>query len=71
MRCLDHVFLRGAMAVVLMAFGGTGALLLPQAAPQACAAKAVAPIAMPVASVDMPRALLAQPVVAPTRRPLC
>jgi hypothetical protein len=71
MRCLDHVFLRGAMAVVLMAFGGTGALLLPQAAPPACAAKAAAPMAMSAASAGMPRALLVQPVMAPSRQPLC
>jgi hypothetical protein len=71
MRCLDHVFLRGAMAVVLLAFGGTGALLLPQATPPACAAKAVAPIAMSVASVDMPRTVFVQPVMAPSRQPLC
>jgi hypothetical protein len=53
MRCLDHVFLRGAMALALLAFGGTGALLLPQAAPPACKADAGdAPIAMSMAAAD-------------------
>jgi hypothetical protein len=70
MRCLDHVFLRGAMAVALLAFGGTGALLLPQAAPTPCTAKAgTAPVAMASASVDMLVASRAQRVV--VVRPLC
>ena len=48
MRYLHHVFLRGAMALALLAFGGTGALL-----PPACKADAGdAPIAMSMAAAD-------------------
>ena len=54
MRCLDHVFLRGAMALSLLALGGTGAMLMPQAAPPACKADAGnAPIAAPLVSIDV------------------
>ena len=40
MRCLRHVFLRGAMAVGLLACGGFGALALPVPAAPACADEA-------------------------------
>jgi hypothetical protein len=74
MRCLDHVFRRGAMAVALLAFGGGGALLLPQA-PPACttgADPAGAPVAVPMASIDTARPAPARLVVlARVERPLC
>ena len=54
MRCLDHVFLRGAMALALLAFGGTGALLMPQATPPACRTDAgAASIVVSMASADV------------------
>jgi hypothetical protein len=72
MRCLDHVFLRGAMAVALLAFGGTGALLLPPTATPACTTKAAAaPVAVSMASVDTARAIRTQFVVARIERPSC
>ncbi|HZY32768.1 MAG TPA: hypothetical protein VFE75_03305 [Rhodanobacter sp.] len=73
MRCLDHVFLRGAIALSLLALGGTGAMLMPQAAPPACKAGAGnAPIAAPLVSIDVlpaSRAPLAR--LARGERPVC
>jgi hypothetical protein len=72
MRCLDHVFLRGAMAVALLAFGGTGALLLPPTTTPACTTKTgTAPVAMSMASVTAARAIRTHSVVARAERPAC
>ena len=68
MRCLDHVFLRGAMAVALLGFGGTGALLLPQPTPPACSTRAT-PLPRAMASVD--RASVARAQRAPERQAFC
>jgi hypothetical protein len=52
MRCLDHVFLRVAMALSVLALGVTGSMLMPLAAPPACKADAGnAPIAAPLVSI--------------------
>jgi hypothetical protein len=71
MRCLDHVFLRGAIAVALLAFGGSGALLLPQTAPPPCTTKAAAPVAVSMASIDSARAIGMQRVAARADRQSC
>ena len=42
MRCLQHVLWRGAMALGLLAFGGVGAMALPQPATPACVGAALA-----------------------------
>ncbi len=70
MRCLDHVFLRGAMAVALLGFGGTGALLLPQPAPPACPTEAI-PLPGAMASVDALHARHVQPTTAPAGQAPC
>ena len=54
MRCLKHVFVRGALAVGLLASGGGTALLVPPAAEQA-RCDAVAPTAWTAPSSPQPQ----------------
>ncbi|MCJ0826610.1 hypothetical protein MQC88_11715 [Luteimonas sp. 50] len=70
MRCLDHVFLRGAMAVALLGFGGTGALLLPEPEPPACQTE-VTTLPRPMASFDALHVERVQPVLAPAHQARC